>query len=236
MSALRGATARLSLLLAASALVCLGQAPAPNTAARVVSLSGQVSIQQDNGLWALSVGSTVQMTQLIVTGPDGHAVFEVVSDGSTFEVFPNARVVFRKNTGSTKDLLDVLLGRVRVKIEHMLGIPNPNRVLTPTAVISVRGTTFDITVEDDDEESTLIEVEEGLVDVRHALLPSSNPNADAGIDKGALAKRLYRAAMDLIYTLGSRTPRVSVGGSTGGGSAGDIGKKVPPPVGLPPPH
>jgi hypothetical protein len=161
-------------------------------------------------------------------------------------------VVFRKNTGSTKDLLDVLLGRVRVKIEHMLGIPNPNRVLTPTAVISVRGTTFDITVEDDDEESTLIEVEEGLVDVRHALLPSSNmkllrsgesiriwrtiPIADAGIDKGALAKRLYRAAMDLIYTLGSRTPRVSVGGSTGGGSAGDIGKKVPPPVGLPPPH
>jgi len=71
----------------------------------------------------------------LFTGPDGHAIFEV-SDGSTFEVFPNARVVFRKNTGSTKDLLDVLLGRVRVKIEHMLGIPNPNRVLTPTAVIS----------------------------------------------------------------------------------------------------
>jgi hypothetical protein len=37
-------------------------------------------------------------------------------------------------------------------------------VITPTAVISVRGTTFDVSV-DHDSVATLISVEEGVVDV-----------------------------------------------------------------------
>ncbi len=112
-------------------------------------------------------------------------------------------MVFRKNPPNWKDLLDVLVGRVRVHIEHFGNVPNPNRVLTPTAVISVRGTTFDITVDDDDE-NTLVEVEDGQVEVQHALLPRGNskllspgeslrvyrnePIAAAGIDKGNLAR------------------------------------------------
>ena len=48
-----------------------------------------------------------------------------------------------------------------------------SRVMTPTAVISVRGTTFDVSVSDDDE-TTLVEVEEGQVEVQHALLPRGN--------------------------------------------------------------
>ena len=94
-----------------------------------------------------------------------------VSDGSTFEVYPNSRVVFRANPSNLKDLLDLLLGRVKVHIQKLGGQPNNNRVTTPTAVISVRGTVFDVTVED--QESTLVAVEEGLVEVRHALLGSS---------------------------------------------------------------
>jgi len=35
--------------------------------------------------------------QIIVTGADSYAQFQV-SDGSTFEVFSNAKVVFRDNT------------------------------------------------------------------------------------------------------------------------------------------
>src|SRR4029077_2017573 len=102
-------------------------------------------------------------------GPDGHALFQV-SDGSSFEVYPNSQVVFRKNAPTWKDLIDLLVGRVRVHIEHLGNIPNPTRMMTPTAVISVRGTTFDVTVDDDDE-TTLVEVEEGQVAVQHALLP-----------------------------------------------------------------
>ena len=98
-------------------------------------------------------------------------VFQV-SDGSTFEVYANSRVVFRKTPGNLKDLLDVLIGRVKVHIQKWGGQPNFNRVFTPTAVISVRGTTFDVEVEDADE-TTLVIVEEGLVEVQHAQHPGT---------------------------------------------------------------
>src|SRR5450631_757010 len=171
----RAVTAKLSLLSAAMAVVCLAQFPPPSDSgqfsATVMTLTGQVSVLKDMVPYALMQGSTVSVQQMIVTGADGHATFQV-SDGSTFEVFPNSHLVFRKNAWNVRDLIDLLVGRIRVHIEH-LGGPNPNRVLTPTAVISVRGTTFDVTVDDNDE-TTVVEVEDGQVEVQHALLPRGN--------------------------------------------------------------
>src|SRR5690242_20336395 len=163
-----------SLWFAATAVVCSAQSPAPlsfgsDGAARVLQSTGQVSVLKDSTPWALQVGSSVFVQQIIVTGPDGFAIFQV-SDGSTFEVYPNSRVTFRANPANLKDLLDVWLGRVKVHIQKLGGQPNNNRVITPTAVISVRGTVFDVSVED--HESTLVAVEEGLVEVQHALLPT----------------------------------------------------------------
>lgn len=241
-------TAGLSLLLAATAVVCLGQMPpidSSSYAAKVITLTGQVSVLKDSEPWALVVGDTIQVKQLILTGPDGQATFEV-SDGSTFDVYPNSRVVFRKNAPNWKDLLDVLVGRVKVHIEHLYG-PNPNRVLTPTAVISVRGTTFDISVADDDE-MTLVEVEEGVVEVQHALLPRGNartltageslrvyrdePIASSGIDKRMLAQRALRMIVDAINTYESRIPRAGSGGlgssASGGGGLGSPGQTQKP--------
>lgn len=257
---MRPNTAKLSLLLAATAAVCLAQMPPMDSAiyaAKVVTLTGQVSVLKDSEPWALVVGDTIQVKQLIITGPDGQATFRV-SDGSTFDVYPNSRVVFRKNAPNWKDLLDVLVGRVKVHIEHLYG-PNPNRVLTPTAVISVRGTTFDISVDGDDE-TTLVEVEEGVVEVRHALLPSGNartlttgeslrvyrnePIAASGIDKRMIAQRALRMIVDAISTYETRMPRAGAGGigssssSSGGGlGAGNTPKPTPPsaPTTAPPP-
>src|ERR1700676_33872 len=123
-----------------------------------MTLTGRVSVLRDSQELALDVGDSVHVGQLIMTGPDGHALFQV-SDGSTFEVFPNSQVQFRKNAPNWLDLIDIVLGRVRVHIEHWGGQPNPNRIITPTAVISVRGTTFDVVVDDDDG-ATIIEVED----------------------------------------------------------------------------
>src|SRR5258708_24220806 len=148
-----------------------------SAAATVITLNGQVSVLRDNSPWALNLGNSVQPRQIIVTGVDGYALLRV-SDGSTFEVFPNSRVIFRDNPGNWKDLLEVLLGRVKVQIQKIGGQPNYNKVRTPTAVISVRGTVFDVTVEQ--EEATLVIVEEGVVTVRHALLPSGEKTLKAG--------------------------------------------------------
>jgi hypothetical protein len=99
MRIMRSTTARVSLLLAITAIVCPGQflpSDSANYAAKVVTLTGQVSVLKDLQPWAISAGDSIQVTQAIVTGPDGHAVLQV-SDGSTIEVYPNSKFVFRKN-------------------------------------------------------------------------------------------------------------------------------------------
>jgi hypothetical protein len=250
--------AKLLLALAAAAVVCSAQMPpidSSNYGAKVIELTGRVSVLRDTTQWALNVGDQVQVRELIITGVDGQAKFRV-SDGSTFDVYPNSRVVFRKNPPNWMDLLDVLVGRVKVHIEHLYG-PNPNRVQTPTAVISVRGTTFDVSVADADE-TTEVAVEEGIVEVRHAMLGGTKrtltagesyivyrniPIASSRFDKGAAAQRLARAVVDAISTWESRIPRGSVGGvgggstgaATSGGSGDSTGGKLPAPAPAPAP-
>ncbi|MEO7144741.1 MAG: FecR family protein, partial [Bryobacteraceae bacterium] len=251
-----GGIAGVSLLMAATCVLCPAQqlpSDAGNYAAKVISLQGQVEVLRDGQPWALDVGSMVQVQQVILTGPDGHAAFEV-SDGSTFEVFPNSNVVFRKNAPNWRDLLDVFVGRVKIHIQHWGGVPNPNRVLTPTAVISVRGTTFDVSVSDDDE-TTLVEVEEGEVWVQHALLPRGNPKVlktgdsirvyklqplDAStIDKNAMVQKGLRSLLDALFMVLTHDPKldgghIPAGGSGGPGLPGDT-KGTPPPAPGPPP-
>ncbi len=239
---------RMLLCLAASGVVCPAQSlfDTATVAATVVSLEGQVSILRDSSPWALQVGDKVRPRQVILAGPDGHAIL-AVSDGSTFEVFPNSRVVFRNNPGDWRDLLDMLIGRVKVHIQKLGGQPNRNNVHTPTAIISVRGTVFDVTVEDSD--STLVVCEEGQVEVQHAVLARSQtkvlgqgewirvykdqPLAQKSVDKGAIASGVLRAAGDAIYSTIYRAPRAggpTSGGGTGGGLPGDNngGKKPDP--------
>lgn len=250
---MRSVTVRLSLLLAMTAVVCLGQflpSDAGNYAAKVLTLTGQVSVLKDFQPWALSVGDSIQVTQRIETGPDGHAVLQV-SDGSTIEVYPNSTFVFRKNPGNWRDLIDLLLGKVRVHIEHLGAAPNPNRVITPVAVISVRGTTFDVTVNDDDE-TTTVEVEDGTVEVRHNLLGGNTAIVSAGgifrvyrdepiaqrMDKGNVARQALRLAINVIAIVGrsSGPGKINLPGGGGGGSVGDTGggTKLPPPPPPPP--
>ena len=241
-------------VVAVAALVpaCFAQTLSSETAqyaAKVVTATGRISVLRDSQPWALSQGDSVQAQQIIVAGPDGHALFQV-SDGSTFEVFPNSTVVFRKNLPNWRDMLDVILGQVRVHIQHLGNLPNPNRVITPTAVISVRGTTFDITV-DDEGESTLVQVEEGLVSVQHALLPRGEgiflsdgqerrvmkqlPLESRVIDKGAVYERILRAMIDLANTVVLQGRGVGkIPGSGGGGIPGLGDKGAPPPP--PPPQ
>src|ERR1700738_5414405 len=104
----RGTTLALAIVLIATAGVLSAQSMSGEAelAAKVVTLTGQVSVLHDSEPWVLNVGDSVQVRQVIVTGPDGFAQFKV-SDGSTFEVYPNSSVVFRKNPSNWRDMLDV---------------------------------------------------------------------------------------------------------------------------------
>jgi hypothetical protein len=241
------------LLLAALTLFC-SAAYGEDGAARVTVSTGQVSILRDSEQWVLGVGDSVRPRQTIVTGADGFAILQV-SDGSTFEVYPNSRVVFRDTPGNWKDLVDVFIGRIKVYIRKFGNQPNYNRVRTPTAVISVRGTIFDVNVEDDDA-TTLVVVEEGQVEVRHSLVPQGGPKllnpgewvrvfknqplSAQNFDKGSLMRRVLDAAREAVWVAITRPSGGGSGGGApvpGGGTppaAGDEKSPDPPPAPPPP--
>ena len=236
------------LLLAAAFGVCLSHAQGQSTAAaRVINLMGQVSVLKDSSPWALNTGDTVQPRQVIITGADGFAEFQV-ADGSKFQVFPNARVVFRQNPLSMGQLLDVMLGRVKVFIQKLGNQPNPNNVHTDTAVISVRGTIFDVVVEDD-AATTFVSVDEGLVEVANTTAPGKarllNPGESVRVykniplaktvDKSSVAQGALRAAAQAMYEILLRTSRGGTPGTSTGSTTANGDKPKPgPPTTAPP--
>jgi hypothetical protein len=237
------------LLLAAALVVFVAPLAAQDSAAKVIYQTGQVSLGDGGYLKVLNLGDRVKTQQLIVTGADGYARFEV-SDGSTFEVFPNSKVVFRATPGSWDHLLNVWFGRVKVFIQHAPGVPNPNKVTSPTAVISVRGTVFDVVVQDADG-TTFVTVDEGEVAVRNVTAPGNpailhpgdsitvtlgQPLVGGVIDKGNILRVALQKVRDTYYQVmiqrpvGGGGPVGTVPGTTGGaqGSKGkDPGSNAP---------
>ena len=212
-------------------MVCLAPLHAQNpAAAKVVAQIGQVSVMENGYAKALSVGMGVNPAQVIVTGPDSFARFQV-SDGSTFEVYANSRLVFRETMGDWKHLLNLWIGRVKVFIQHAPGVPNPNQVTSPTAVISVRGTVFDVVVRDDDG-TTDVSVDEGEVSVRNLTAPGDPVTLRPGdtitvirgqrlmgrqIDKGMLMRNALRVVRDTMYQVLLNRQAGAVGAPNGGG-------------------
>lgn len=218
------------LLFAATLAVCLPGLVAQERAATVIAQTGMVSIAEGGFFKALSVGNVVKPQQLIVTGADGYARFQV-ADGSTFEVFQNSKVIFRETLGDWKHLINILMGRIKVFIQHSPGVPNPNNVTSPTAVVSVRGTVFDVLVEDDD--TTFVTVDEGIVDVRNLTAPGNPATLGAGqsirvirgqalfakqVDKGNALRKALQVARDVIYQVALNRQSGGGAGVPGGGT------------------
>jgi len=222
---------------------------APEYAAKVVLSTGRVFVAKAGEHLTLMPGDEVQPGLEVMTGPDGYALFQL-SDGSSFEVYPNSRVLFRSNWGNWNDIFDVWVGRMKIHIEKIMGKPNPHRIHTPTAVISVRGTVFFVEVEEDSE-ATLVAVEEGEVLVEHRLLPTGRqqplrageqlridrdePIARARIARDGVLRATIRALSDVLYAVAVQNQRrgasgTPVPGSGGGGRPlpGDEGPSAPP--------
>jgi hypothetical protein len=250
-----------TLLLAASLMVWLTPVLAQDmAAAKAVTLVGDVSCLKDGpagNKWALNQGETVQARWIVKTGKDGYAKF-LVSDGSTFEVFPDSEVTFRQDPGNWTHLLNVWIGHIKVMIQHLPGVANPNNVTSPTAVISVRGTVFEVVVEDLTG-TTFVSVDEGLVQVHHRMQPGNDKFLNPGdsvrvfpnqplakaFDRGNILLQAVKKAEQAIYD-GLLQHGIPGGGGAGGtvpatsGGQGDKGKNkggsggVPVPPGAAP--
>ena len=144
--------------------------------ARVTSVRGRAVLsRQASASSAISSGVIVAPGDEIDTRAGGRVAIEL-GDGSLVIVQPGSLVVLQdyRNANSLRELLRITVGRVRVRINHLGGRPNPYRINSPTASIAVRGTEFSVAVEARGD--TQVVVYEGIVEVssfanpRHRVL------------------------------------------------------------------
>jgi hypothetical protein len=148
---------------------------------RVSSVSGVVLFENGVGQpgTVASRGLTLSPGNVIDTTGGGRAVVEL-TDGSVIVVQPGSIVIFKDfhQAGSLRELFDITLGQVRVKINHYAGKPNPYRMNSPTASVAVRGTEFSIQV--DGTGQTRVIVYEGSVEVTSLNDPTHGTLIDGG--------------------------------------------------------
>ena len=93
-----------------------------------------------------------------------------LTDGSQAIIGEQTVLELMDTSNSPRTIFNVLRGKTRVKIEKVGGRPNPYRVNTPTTVIAVRGTLFDVIVT---EKETEVFVHEGEVAVANFARPEA---------------------------------------------------------------
>jgi len=143
--------------------------------ARILSSSGPVEIQRrPQGQAELSkityrVNDELLAGDVIKTYTGGRLVLGL-TDGSQAIIGEKTVVEVADLSKSPRTIFNVLRGKTRVKIEKIGGRPNPYRVNTPTTVIAVRGTLFDVLVSD---KETQVFVHEGEVAVSNFARPDA---------------------------------------------------------------
>ena len=174
-------SARAVIVLSAFLIVC-GRADAQSLmVARAASVSGPVTLTSADGTppFALTRGYGLSPGDRIDTRGGGRVVIDL-SDGSMVVVQPESIIEIKdfRAANSLRELFDITLGQVRVRINHFAGRPNPYRMNSPTASIAVRGTEFSIAV--DAQGSTQVTVYEGIVEVTSLSDPNKKVLIEAG--------------------------------------------------------
>jgi FecR protein len=142
------------------------QAQVNVVSARVRSFTGiaLIRVGLQSAAFAPKRNALLEPGNVIETGPKSHVVISL-SDGGQITILPNSKVVLKnfRVAHLARELLDIIVGRVRVKIRSVGGKPNHYRLNSPAASIAVRGTEFIVDVLPGGE--TLVVVREGLVEV-----------------------------------------------------------------------
>lgn len=103
-----------------------------------------------------------------VLDTEGGRLLLQLADGSQVLVRPHTRLTVQQPAPTDRGYFQLLLGSIRALITKRTGGAAPFELGTPSAVIAVRGTRFDVDV--DKHQRTDVDVLEGLVEVfgRHS--------------------------------------------------------------------
>jgi hypothetical protein len=182
---------------------------AQGTFLRISAVYGPVEVRPASSTTFAPLNASVRMVQIgdeIRTGPGATVTLEM-EDGSYMVVSENSAFTVQDFwSGGVRHIMNMVVGKVRFYIQRLGGRPSPYRVGTPTALIAVRGTIFEVTV--DAAQYTEVRCFEGRVTVESAGLsdrevildggrktlvrPGEYPMAPVGNDEALLRNRVIR--------------------------------------------
>jgi uncharacterized membrane protein YgcG len=135
---------------------------APYAGATISDFKGKVSVQLPAHAFAAPLRGEVLPPDTTVSTEDGRLLLKL-SDGSDVLVRAHTRLLLKQPEANGWKYFQLLVGRVRTQIQKRLGGSPDFQIGTPSAVISVRGTKFDVEV--DRRGFTEVDVDEGVVEL-----------------------------------------------------------------------
>jgi uncharacterized membrane protein YgcG len=135
---------------------------APYAGATISDFKGKVSIQLPAQAFAAPVRGEVLPPDTTVSTDEGRLLLKL-SDGSDVLVRAHTRLLLKQPEANGWKYFQLLVGRVRTQIQKRIGGSPAFQIGTPSAVISVRGTKFDVEV--DRRGFTEVDVDEGVVEL-----------------------------------------------------------------------
>jgi len=137
-------------------------ANAPYAGATISDFKGKVSIQLPAQAFAAPVRGEILPPDTTVSTDEGRLLLKL-SDGSDVLVRAHTKLLLKQPESSGWKYFQLLMGRVRTQIQKRMGGSPAFQIGTPSAVISVRGTKFDVEV--DRRGFTEVDVDEGVVEL-----------------------------------------------------------------------
>ena len=142
---------------------------APFAGALVSEWKGAVQVQLPGTAAAKPTRGQVLPEGSTLDTRDGQMVLVLRADESEILIQPHTKLVLHAPQPGSWDALQILVGRLRAYIRKRTGGAAPFQMGTPSAVIAVRGTRFDVEVNGTGVSE--VDVFEGLVEVGSATLP-----------------------------------------------------------------
>jgi len=174
----RAAVAVLSLwvALSVSAAQTEGMPPAPFPAsfagAAIAEWKGDVHVQPPGANRSSPKRGQVLTAGTVVETGNGRLMLVLRADESQILIQPHTRLVVTEPAPGNWNSLEILMGRIRAYIRKRTGGAPPFQMGTPSAVIAVRGTRFDVEV--NRRGVSEIDVFDGLVEVASPTITGSS--------------------------------------------------------------
>jgi hypothetical protein len=180
---------------------------APYAGATISDFKGKVSIQLPAQAFSVPVRGEILPPETTVSTDDGRLLLKL-SDGSDILVRPHTKLVLKQPETSGWKYFQMMVGRIRTSIQKHLGGTPAFQIGTPSAVISVRGTKFEVEV--DRRGVTEVDVDEGVVELEsvsgqgESVMITAGFSSRVGMETGPETPRPTRDLRPMLDRPGRR--------------------------------